>query len=125
MCAYYDLKWRYSERKYLLVCVERYHLSFGVPFLGKDENNIFIGIFTHVSSLYSLKIMRVRYYLIFTTPVLHRKTLWFKEIKQLLSLCSWGAIIGKEGSDPQVKQQKAFKIAYEEEQGDLKKGIIC
>ena len=84
-----------------------------------------LGIFTHVNSLYPLKIMRVRYYLIFTTPVLHRKTLWLKEIKQLLSLCSWGAIIRKERSDPQVKQQKAFKIAYEEEQGDVKKGSVC
>lgn len=69
--------------------------------------------------------MRVGYCLIFITPVLHKKTLWLKEIKCLLSLCLWGAITQRGRSDTQVKQLKALKMTYEKEQGFVRKGIIC
>ena len=92
------------------VCVERYHLYFGVLVLGKDGSDIFyrlffnmLGIFTHVNSLNPFKIMRVRYCLVFMIPVLHEKTLWLKEIKYLLSSHSWEAIkliIWRQRDDP-------------------------
>ena len=33
-------------------------------------------------------------------------------------------MIGKDRSDPHIKQYETFKMVYEEKQGDMKKGII-
>ena len=66
------------------MCGEIPHLFWGSS-LRKDEKDIgmdvyMLGIFTHVSLLYLLKIMRLRYQLLFTTSFLHKKSLWLKKI---------------------------------------------
>lgn len=77
-----------------------------------------LGIFTHVHSLNSLKIMVVRYHLVFVLPGLHNKTLQLKEVKSAQLGAIW-----EERGDPQVQQHETLQMAYEEEQGHVKKGM--